>query len=155
MTIKLLTLEEVMNFGQEITHFIFESNKNAAYMDSYTVEDAEKKMEELQLYMQSGKAVIVGAIEDNDLLGFLWAYTYPFRDDTNRLYLSIIHVDEKYRNRKIGKQLLDRIDEYAHKIGRCAIYLHAEAFNTGAIKFYKQNGFSPERIQLVRKVKSC
>ena len=149
--IKILDVESIVSYKERLIQYIFESFKNTMYMESYSYKDAESKYEDLLLYTTEKKAIVYGAVEENELIGFIWAYKYPFRDDQSRLYISFRHIDEKYRNMHIGRQLLYEVENYAKKIEMHTIYLHAEACNTGAVKFYQRNGYDVERIQLVKK----
>lgn len=150
MEIKKLTVKDVSIYNHTLIRFIFESMSNGEYMKSYTMEDAENKCEELYDYLSHENAIVYGAIISHRLVGFIWAYQYSFRDDKNRVYVSILHVDKEFRNQKIGYFLLNsvEIETKTQKLG--SIFLHAEAINEGAIRFYKKMGYELERVQLVK-----
>lgn len=149
--IRQLNIEDLRNFKDTIIRFIYESNKKAAYMESYNKAHAKEKYEELLSYVDDFKAVVYGAVKDAKLVGFLWAYKYPFRDDKDRLYVSILHVEQEYRSKKIGSSLLAEIEQYAKKENYSSVFLHTEAFNQGAIRFYERCGYDVERLQLVKR----
>ncbi len=149
--VRILDVRDIERYRARFIYYIFDSFKNTLYMDTYTIKDAEDKYGDLLLHASHKKAIVCGAIEDNELIGFIWAYKYPFRDDHSRLYISILHIDEEYRSMNIGSQLLFEIEAYARQEKIHAIYLHAEAFNTGALRFYQRNGYEFERIQMVKK----
>lgn len=149
--IKVLDVKDILSYRERLIQYIFESYKNTVYMESYSYKDAGSKYDDLLLYVNDKKAIVYGAIEENELIGFVWAYKFPFRDDKSRFYIGILHINEKYRNMHIGRQLLYEIENYAKEIDIHAIYLHAEVCNTGAVKFYRRNGYRVERIQLVKK----
>ena len=150
MDIKKLSSYDCDTFRQELTQYIYESNNHCEYINNYSLDEADTKVSEMKEYIQNEKAIVYGAVENEKLMGFVWGYTYPFREDTNRLYVSIIHVSNACRSRGIGKQLLSALETEAKKIGYSAIFLHTEAFNTGAIHFYEREGFLKERIQLAK-----
>lgn len=150
--IKQLNIEEIIKYKDKLIQFILESNQNAAHMNSYTIEDAEQKYNQLLVYMEQKTAIIVGAVDSDELRGFIWAYHFPFRDDKNRIYVSILHVGEDYRNQHLGEYLLDKVEEIAHHLGYSTVFLHTEAENHGAIRFYNRMGFKSERVQLVKKL---
>lgn len=152
MEIKKLTVDDCDQYGKELIRYIFESNNHCNYITRYTMDDAENKVEEMKNYIQNNKAIVYGAVEDDVLLGFVWGYEYPFREDVNRLYVSIIHIDAAYRSRGIGDLILSALEKEAADKGYHAVFLHTEAFNDGAIRFYHKQGFEKERIQLVKKL---
>ena len=152
--IKQLTSEDVFQNKEKIIQYIFESNINCSFMNEYSMEDATNKWVELYDYSLGDKALVYGAFENCDdkmvMVGFVWAYEYPFREDIHRLYVSILHVQQEYRRMGIGKQLMKKIEGMALDKGCHSIYLHAEGFNDRGIKFYNENGYETERVQLVK-----
>lgn len=151
--IKQLYSDDVEYFQDTVIRFIYESVSQACYVESFDEADAEQKCTELSKYLDDGKAIVYGAVDDNNaLVGFLWAYEYPFRDDRSRLYVSILHVDERFRGQKIGDFLLSKIEYEAAKRGYGSVFLHTEGINDGAIRFYNRMGYEVERMQMVKKV---
>lgn len=154
MRIIPLTYELCNIYQSKLSDYIYQSVRNSHYVDSFAQKDAESKCLELKEYLRNNKAVCYGAINDEDLVGFIWAYEFPFRDDKKRLYISIIHVDAGYRGHHIGSQLIKEVQEYAERNNYNALFLHTEAHNTNAQGFYKSIGFELERLQLVKKVEA-
>ena len=152
MEIKRIYQEDCIKYHDILATYIFQSVKNSMYEEKYSMQDANRKCEELWRYLGSCKAIVFGAFDDKELIGFVWAYEYPYRDDTSRVYVSILHVDECYRGKSIGKQLLYAIEEEAKRRGFRSIFLHAEAKNEGAIRFYNREGYRRERVQLVKMI---
>lgn len=149
--IKFLKSRDIEFYKEQLIRYIYESNRNAAYMESYSKNDAKDKYEELLSYSKEKKAIVYGAIEEGNLIGFIWAYRYAFREDQSRLYVSILHVDKAYRNMHVGRELLTTVEERAAKEKINTVYLHAEADNLGAVRFYEKNGYEIERIQLAKR----
>lgn len=150
--IRNLNIEDTEVYREQLIQYIYERNINNVHMESYNFKDAEVEYRELLSYFHDDKAIIYGAIEQNKLIGFIYAYQYPFRDDISRIYISILYVNKEYRSRHIGKNLLREIENYAQKIKVRAVYLHTEAFNTDVVKFYQRNGYEIERIQMIKNV---
>lgn len=150
--IKRLNAYDIKLFQETIIRFIYESTTHAAYVDSFAEADAEQKCAELINYLNEGKAMVYGAVKDNALIGFVWAYEYPFREDKSRIYVSILYIDEHFRGQKIGNYLLSEIENEAARQGYSSVFLHTEGSNDGAIKFYDRMGYEMERIQLVKRV---
>lgn len=76
----------------------------------------------------------------------MWAYLHRFREE-NRLYVNEIRIREDWRGKGYGKALLKLIEDKSKEKGLSAVYLHAEANNLGALKFYHNMGYVVERIQ--------
>lgn len=149
--IKRLSIEEALGHRRNIIRYIYESVKNTSYEEAYQYSDAETKYEEMLIHMEEGTAVVCGAMAEEEMIGFIWGYQYPFRDDKERLYVSILHVDKRFRRCKVGKTLLSEIEKIGKTMGCHSVFLHAEAFNREAINFYDRMGYQMERIQLVKK----
>ena len=152
MIYKMLLAEDCDAYGETLAECIYESVKNSAYTGTYVWEDALQKKEELKEYLAERKALAYGAIDGDRLAGFVWAYRYPFRDDKDRIYVSILHVKEEYRNQGTGDRLLGCIETEAERQGIQTVFLHTEAFNKGALRFYDRKGYRKERIQLVKRL---
>ena len=150
--VKQMTVEDVLKYKENLSNFIYDSVKMSKFEESYTKEQAVVKVSELYGYIETNRAIALGAFLDSDMVGFLWAYSYPFREDSNRFYISILHVLDNYRGFHIGKKLLDCIELIAKDRSVKKLYLHAEASNTRACKFYEENYFSKERIQYVKEL---
>ncbi len=154
MRITPITYELCCLYQSKLSDYIYQSVRNSHYMDSFAQKDAESKCAELKEYLKDNKAVCYGAFDEEQLIGFIWAYEFPFRDDKKRLYISIIHVDVEYRGQHIGSQLIEKVQEYAERNNYNALFLHTEAHNTNAQCFYKSIGFKLERLQLAKKIET-
>ncbi len=152
MEIKRLSVKDCESYQEELIDYIFESVSLCAFETTFTQEDAVCKYKELKKYLKEDKAVSYGAVQGEQLCGFVWAYEHPFRDDGNRLYISILHVGKEERGVGVGKQLLSHLESEARQRGYNAIYLHAEAQNKGALSFYEREQYRVERMQLVKKI---
>lgn len=143
----LLNREQCSKYKERLTSFYYSNIKTCAYMDSFTYKDAEQKIEGMIEHVSNGSAMVYGVFDNEDLVGYVWAYEHPFREET-RVYVNEIHVDEAYRNRGIGKQLLSAVENLAKELGYKALYIHAEGNNDGAIRLYQNEGYAIERVQL-------
>lgn len=148
--IKQITPSKAKSNKDRIITFIYESVTMCSFQEEYNEMQAEEKYEELYKYIQQEKAIVLGAFDNEQMVGFLWAYGYPFREDTNRLYISIVHVEEEYRNQHIGEKMLKQIERIATEKKYDAIFLHAEAKNEKACRFYERMDYVKERIQFVK-----
>lgn len=143
----LLNREQCMKYKERITSFYYSNIKTCAYMDSFTYKDAEQKIDGMIEHVSNGSAMVFGVFDSEDLIGYVWAYEHPFREEM-RVYVNEIHVDEAYRNKGVGKQLLSAVENMARCRGYGAIYIHAEGDNDGAIRLYQNEGYVVERVQM-------
>lgn len=143
----LLNREQCLKYKERLTSFYYSNIKTCAYMGSFTYKDAEQKMDGLIEHVSNGSAIVYGVYDSEDLIVYVWAYEHPFREEI-RMYVNEIHVDEAYRNRGIGKNLLSAVENQARERGYGALYIHAEGENDGAIRLYQNEGYVIERVQL-------
>lgn len=143
----MLNREQCLKYKERLTSFYYSNIKACAYMDSFSYDDAEKKIDGLIEHVSNGSAMVYGVFDNEDLVGYIWAYEHPFREEV-RVYVNEIHVDESYRNRGIGKQLLSAVESLARSRGYGALYIHAEGNNDAAIRLYQNEGYVIERVQL-------
>jgi len=143
----LLNREQCLKYKERLTSFYYSNIKTCAYMGSFTYKDAEQKMDGLIEHVSNGSAIVYGVYDSEDLIGYVWAYEHPFREEI-RMYVNEIHVDEAYRNRGIGKQLLSAVENQVKERGYGALYIHAEGNNDDAIRLYQNEGYVVERVQL-------
>lgn len=58
-------------------------------------------------------------------------------------HLSILYIQEKYRNNNIGKKLLEKFIEWSRERKADSITLYTMAANSEAIEFYQRHGLKP------------
>lgn len=143
----LLSREQCLKYKECLTSFYYSNIKSCSFMDGFSYNDAEQKIDGLIEHISNGTAWVLGVFDRDVLVGFLWAYKHPFREEV-RVYVNEIHVDKAYRDRGIGKQLLYAVENIAKERGYGALYIHAEGNNAGAIRLYQNEGYVLERIQL-------
>lgn len=147
----LLNRELCLKYKERLTSFYYSNIKSCSFMYSFTYKEAERKIEGLIEHVSNGSAMVYGVFDSDELIGYVWAYEHTFREEI-RIYVNEIHVDETYRNRGIGKQLLSSVENLAKSKGYGALYIHAEGDNDGAIRLYQKEGYEIERIQLRKRL---
>lgn len=151
MRIEPITVEIAEKYREQIAQLYFDNVRSSAYYSHYTYEEAYEKIGGLIDYLRDDTAIVYGAFESEELIGFIWAYVHQFREE-DRMYVSEIRVKEEYRNCGIGRELLGIVEDKAKKLGLSAIYLHAEANNPEALRFYQTHGYEYERIQMRKEI---
>ena len=143
----LLDRELCLKYKSRLSAFYFSNMQLCSYLDSFPYKAAEQKIEGMIEHVSNGSAMVLGMFDNENLIGFVWAYEHSYREEV-RMYVSEIHVDESFRNKGIGKLLLGTIESLAKERGYHALYLHAEGNNENVIRLYKNNGYVIERVQL-------
>lgn len=109
------------------------------------IEDVYKNM---KIFIKDGSAILLGAFEENKIIGFIWAY--EIREKT--YHINYFAVDENKRSLGIGQKLLDKLYEIAKENNIENIELLVEANNIKAIKKYKSNEFQEKYIKMEKKL---
>ena len=143
----LLNDELCLKYRNRLSEFYYRNILSCSCMDSFTYKEAVEKIEGMIEHVANGSAMVFGVFDSENLIGYVWAYEHPFREEV-RVYVNEIHVDEAYRKRGIGKQLLSAVESLAKERGYKALYIHAEGNNDGAIRLYQNEGYTIERVQL-------
>lgn len=141
-----LSHELCLKYKNRLTEFYYSNIKACSYMDNFSYNAAESKIEGMIEHVMNDSAFVFGVFDKELLVGFVWAYKHPFREE-ERMYINEIRVDELYRGRNVGKQLLSTVEDLARKQGLGAVYLHTEGDNDGAIRLYEKAGYELERVQ--------
>lgn len=147
MKIEPITVEIAEKYRKQIAQLYFENVHSNAFHNHYTYDEAYEKIGSLIDHLRDDTAIVYGVFENEELIAFIWAYVHQFREE-DRMYVSEIRVKEGYRKRGIGKNLLVLVENEARELGIGAVYLHAEADNPDAVRFYKTTGYCEERIQM-------
>ena len=142
-----LSRDLCLKYKNRLSEFYFSNIQSCSYLGSFSYSDAEQKIEGMIEHVSNGSAMVFGMLDNEDLIGFVWAYEHPYREEV-RVYVNEIHVNEQYRNRGVGKQLLGAVECQAKKRGYHALYIHAEGNNEDAIRLYRNTGYVVERVQL-------
>ena len=151
MRIEELNAETVKQYRHEIAQFYYENMQTCSCLEHFTFDRAYEKIGDLIDHLNTNTCIAYGAFEDGEIIGYIWAYPHPFREET-RMYINEIRVKEEYRNRGIGKELMRMVEERAKELNLPALYLHAEATNPDAIRLYESIGYKKERIQLRKEI---
>ncbi|PKM71550.1 MAG: hypothetical protein CVU91_13265 [Firmicutes bacterium HGW-Firmicutes-16] len=143
-----LSKEQCAHHKQALAFLYLDNVKSCSFTTSFSYSDAEDKIAELIEYVDNNSAIVFGCVDDKGkLVGFIWAYSVIFREE-NRMYVSVVQIDDAYRGRGLGTKLLNAVENEARIDGLPALYIHTEAYNQGAIRLYEREGYVMERVQL-------
>ncbi len=80
--------------------------------------------------------------ENNDIYGFI-----TFSIIYDRIEIEMILVQEEYRRKKIGTQLMEYLDDYSLQNNIKNITLEVRETNIPAISLYQKHGYKKEAIR--------
>ena len=102
-------------------------------------------------YIQDGTARIVGAFDEKNLLGFIWAYQRNANNE-KRYHINYFIVNSKKRNQGIGKNLIQEVYKIAKNDGIRKLELIVNTKNVNAVKFYNGQNFEVEKMIMCKKI---
>lgn len=127
----------------------YESNFNISKeLCSITV---ESKIEELGQYVKLQKATLLGAFNEDTLVGFVWCYIHDYFDE-ERLHINQIIIDRDFRGQGIAKKLLTQTEIYASEFNIKTIDLFVTEENIAAVKLYEDLEYETERRYLKKNI---
>lgn len=134
MNIKIIEFER--SYKEELINFILtiqnnEFNINIDRSDQVDLENIEAN------YLDSGGQFLIAVNKEKKIVGSVGLV----RLDNGKSALKKMFVDKKYRNLKVGKQLLDNIIEKCLKNNISEVYLGTIDKFISAQFFYANNGF--------------
>ena len=120
--------------GEEYREKYFENTMN-------TIKEKDGK---IMLYEQEGKIVglIVGIVNNDKTIRY--DFNAPKRGRITEFVIS-----KEYRNKGIGKQLLNTMKEHLKSIGCKKILIAVFGYNEKAIKFYNENGYHVRMMDMI------
>ena len=89
------------------------------------------------------------AVNNKKIVGYILCEIMHLDDGRNVLYISYLYVAPSWRNKKIGKQLLQKAISYANGKHLDAVVLIADTDDDKVINFYMTKGFMHD-LQLRR-----
>lgn len=105
---------------------------------------SEEKLASLKVYLAEHKAIVVLAVVDSRLVGFIWLYRHRYFGE-ERLHVNHLAVKSEWRGHGVGKDLIREAEQLAVELGADSIDLVVSENNHVAVKLYHQLGFYTER----------
>jgi len=153
MKIEKLQINDCLKFADEIGKLLLETLSINLPKQRYSIKQAEQMVNDLAQYLLDGTAVVFAAFNEEDLIGFLWAYSRVVGSE-KRMHLNHLAVKESSRGKGIGSMLMCELEEYTRANNYAGIDLLSSISNQRAISFYEKRGYLVERVQLYKEVQS-
>lgn len=87
------------------------------------------------------------AVVDNIIVGYIHGSDYECTYSDSLKNIMAIAVNDNYRNRGIGRALLNAVESWAKECGCCGIRLVSGMNRTGAHEFYLKCGYTNRKVQ--------
>lgn len=148
ISIRNLTVEEVSSYKLQLVDW---------FCDAYALNfpklifgkiEGENRYQALFNYLQSGQGNVLGLLQNDNLLGFLWYFKTP----TNRLHVNEIIISPAHRSSGYGKILLEELLAIGRDEGISQVELFVTCTNQVAVNFYEKYDFRAERMLMVKNI---
>ena len=113
----------------------------------YPANQAEIYVEKIPGYIEDGSAIVVGAIEKGNLVGFSWAYELSIFGE-HRIHIDMIGVEKKFRKNGIARRLVEFQIEEAKRRGINVIEAMTTRENKNSYNWFHSIGFVDERVKV-------
>lgn len=157
---KIIEYEE--NYQEEVKELLEELQKYMISVDkegynTVTKDYKEKYFEKIikevntyqgKIFLAIDKKVvglIIGLINNENIS------TYDYKAPKLGRVTELI-VTKEYRNKKVGKQLLKKIEEYFKEVGCKGVLLNIFSNNKVAKIFYEKEGYSKRTSELIKQI---
>ena len=145
LIIRELKSEDLEKYSLAVKELLIETYiNNFRIQDKQAEELCEDKLSLLAGYISTGSAIVIAAIEMDELIGFTWLYKHYFFGE-KRLHVNQIAVNTRYRGKGIGKKLIQEAENQAIREGIKTIDLFVSEVNQSALNLYDKLGFNTER----------
>ncbi len=114
--------------------------------------DAQKTERALQQLIADARSCVLVARDRNKAIGMCSAQlVISTAEGAYSAWVEDVVIDHQYRNKGVGKQLLNAIEIWAKEQGATRLQLLADMQNQPALNFYRRNGWQQLLLQAWRK----
>ncbi len=131
------------NFGKKLTKLHFDFDPDYYTFDESGFGPAFSDWLRNQIGIQS--SIILVAKENNQVIGFLSGfvkYLFPWYVIKRVGHISFMFIDENYRRKGVGKELLREAKKWFKVQGLTYMELYVNENNQKGVSFWKSRGFS-------------
>ena len=148
-----MTWEQIEPFKEQLIDWELEVMVKYHYPDKVISRDyPASRVEYLKDYLDSGNTFFWGAVENGKLLGYYWAFVSDFLG-YKRWQSRSSYTAESARGRGISKLAHQAALEKAIELNCDEAVSSYAYFNKAISHIYKNLGFKPSRIEIVKKLK--
>ena len=148
--VRLLTEKEIFNNEAKLIYFLhMVMSENLDY--EVTKEMCEKYYRDIKNFIRDGSAILIGAFEGKNLIGFHWGYEKN-TPGGKRIHSYFNAIEPEYRGQGIGKKFWTVLEGEAVKRKVYTIEAMCTYANKVAVNYHLHHGFQIERVQVVKKL---
>jgi len=145
-----------LQFDSYLTHLIPDyaaDNVRAGYWDeSEALEKSRQQIESLlPKGLQTQDHYVYTLVDGEQTVGMIWLKAQLDRAVKSGFIFDVI-VDEKFRGKGYGRQLMLLIEEKARELGLKSIGLHVFAYNQVAKHLYESLGYEVSSLNMIKKL---
>lgn len=153
MEIIRLQYDDFVEHKNSILYLLIESFVSSFDISQEKCKDiAREKLDQLEVYMKNGSAILIGAIDNGALIGFLWSYKHDYYGQP-RMHLNHSAVEKQYRGKGIGTRLDREAEGIAMLEGIEVLDLAVSESNTAARKMFESQGYTTERRYMSKRLR--
>lgn len=150
-------LDDVKNLLVELEEYIIKVDEDGLDQLHSEYKDKMALLDLKTIKDNNGKCYL--AIQNNMVIGLIMGYVRVYDEFDYLDYkcpksgvISEFIVSEKARSKGIGKQLINKMEEYFKSINCEYILLECFAYNKSAINFYKNQGYHTRMLVNIKKL---
>ena len=136
MKMRTALLNNISGYEDDIRKIFIEIGK--ANGEEYSREYVSNQISKLKENLNRNNCFLFGELYQNQMIGLLWSYFY----NGNNMHISFLGVKKEFRNRGIGKRLLQMCEDKFIDVTYFELYVQK---NNNAVNFYERNGFVVEK----------
>lgn len=153
LQIKTLRNQEINDNKIILKTFLYELI--APYINKNAIQEIDRIYNNMNEFTKDNTAIIIGALDDNRLIGFVWGYIK--KENIKIAHVNYFFIKDNYRSQGIGEILIKKLQEKLSLINVKEIELLVDIVNERAIKFYTKQGFSikekkEKKLKLVKQI---
>ncbi len=143
-------------FDEYLKHLIPDyaaDNVRAGYWDeSEALEKSRQQTESLLPQgLQTKDHYIYSLFDGDQKVGMIWLKANPDRPGKDGFIFDVL-VDEQFRGRGYGKEIMSLIEEKAGELGLKSIGLHVFGYNKVAKHLYESVGYEVSSLNMIKKL---
>lgn len=115
-------------------------------------EMALKYYQDMVKFSEDGSAILIGAFDEENLVGFHWGYEIIYLGK-KRVHSYLNAIEPQYRGNHIGSNFFRKLEEIALERNIFEIEAMCSASNETAVQYHFHNGFEIERYKVLKKLK--
>ena len=150
-------LEDVKDLLVELEEYILTIDEDNLDKLDYEYRDKMALLDLKEVKNNSGKCYL--AIEEEKTIGLIMGYVRSYDKYDYLDYkcpksgeVSELVVSKSARGKGIGKELMDKMENYFKSIGCEYIFIDVFAYNKNAIEFYNKHGYHTRMLIDVKKI---